>query len=340
MIDELSALERIRERFQKISKAVSLGIGDDAAAVRIHPQRLLLATVDSQVEDIHFIKNLISAKDLGRKSIAVSVSDIGAMGGVPKFFLTSIGFTRNEDAKFLEDLMDGFQQGSSEFRLELIGGNLSTSDNLFIDITVLGEVELNLMVKRNGANVDDIIFVSGTIGDSALGSKIHRNGKKSEKDRYLISRHILPMPRLMLGRELAKKRLATSMIDLSDGLILDLERITVNHELGAEIYIEDLPISTHYRRRISDFLKKPYEFALSGGEDYELLFTSNEEKGSEIKMISKQLNIKITEIGRVTKKPIVRVLDKYGSEINVGRKGFIHFVYKKPQSAQRILKRN
>ncbi|MGH7900191.1 MAG: AIR synthase related protein, partial [Thermodesulfobacteriota bacterium] len=88
MIDELSALERIRERFQKISKAVSLGIGDDAAAVRIHPKKLLLATVDSQVEDIHFIKNLISAKDLGRKSIAVSVSDIGAMGGVPKFFLT------------------------------------------------------------------------------------------------------------------------------------------------------------------------------------------------------------------------------------------------------------
>ena len=340
MIDELSALERIRERFQKISKAVSLGIGDDAAAVRIHPKKLLLATVDSQVEGIHFIKRLISAKHLGRKSIAVSVSDIAAMGGLPKFFLANIGFTRDEDDEFLDDLMDGFQQGSSEFRLELIGGNLSTSDNLFIDITVLGEVEPYLMVKRNGAKPDDIIYVSGTVGDSALGSKILRNGKKSEKDRYLISRHIVPMPRLMLGRELAKKRLATSMIDLSDGLILDLERITVNHGLGAEIYVDDLPISTHYKRRISDFLKNPYELALSGGEDYELLFTSTEEKSSEIKIVSKQLNIKITEIGRVTKKPIVRVLDKYGSEINVGRKGFIHFVYKKPQSAQRILKRN
>lgn len=325
MIDELSALERIRERFQKMSKAISLGIGDDAAAVRIHPKKLLVATVDSHVEDIHFIKNLISAKDLGRKSIAVSVSDIGAMGGVPKFFLTSIGFTRNEDAKFLEDLMDGFQEGSKEFGLELIGGNLSTSNKLFIDITVLGEVEPHLMVKRDGANPGDIIYISGTVGDSALGLRVLRNGKKKEKDRFLISRHILPMPRLILGRELAQRRLATSMIDLSDGLILDLERITVNHGLGAEIYIEELPISTHYRRRIVDFLKNPYELALSGGEDYELLFTSDKEKRLEIKKASKRLNIKITEIGRVTKKPIVRVLDKYGSEIKLKSKGFIHF---------------
>src|SRR3972149_7809537 len=141
MIDELSALRLIKERFQKVSKNIAIGIGDDAAAVKINPENLLLATVDSQVEGVHFVKGVSAAKELGRKSIAVAVSDIGAMGGIPKFFLASAGFSGEEDEGFLEQLMDGFQSGAEEFKVDLIGGNRRLEQKFFIDITVLGGVD-------------------------------------------------------------------------------------------------------------------------------------------------------------------------------------------------------
>jgi thiamine-monophosphate kinase len=325
MIDELTALRLIKERFKNVSESVSLGIGDDAAAVKIHPEKLLLVTTDSQVEDIHFIKELISAQDLGRKSVAVSVSDIGARGGVAKFFLVTVGFSKEEDQEFLEGLMAGFQLGRDEFGLELIGGNLSASRELFIDVTVLGEVESDIMVKRTGARAGDTIYISGTVGDSVLGLKALKSGKKDEKDRFLISRHISPQPRLALGRELAERKLVTSMIDVSDGLILDLERITVEQGLGAEINVEQIPISPYYKDRISDFVSEPYEPALSGGEDYELLFTAPREKRDDIKNISNTLNIEVTEIGYVKSSLPVRVLDSGGREIKTHKRGFIHF---------------
>jgi thiamine-monophosphate kinase len=325
MIDELTALIRIKERFGKVSKSVQLGIGDDAAAVKIHTDNLLLATVDSQVEDVHFIKKLISAKDLARKSVAVSASDIGAMGGIPKFFLASLGISKEEDESFLEGLMEGFRRTEEEFGLELIGGNLCGSDKLFIDITVLGEVEPDLMVRRSGASPGDSIYVSGTLGDSALGLKVLHDGKRDEKDDYLISRHVFPEPRLKLGRELAKRRLAKAMIDISDGLLLDLERITMEFGLGAEIEIGQIPISAHYRERVLNFASGLHELAVSGGEDYELLFTSPKEQKGEIKEVAKSLNVDITEIGYVTAEPRIRALDQDRKEIKLKERGFIHF---------------
>ncbi|MER3447134.1 MAG: thiamine-phosphate kinase [Candidatus Dadabacteria bacterium] len=325
MIDELSIIRSIRERFKRVSKCISLGIGDDAAAVRINPECLLLVTTDSHVEGVHFLKGVISAEDIGRRAVAVSVSDIGAMGGIPRFFLSSLGFPRQEDEGFLKGIMDGFKRAEDEFNLALIGGNLSASEKLFLDITVLGEVEPHIMVKRTGARPGDIIYVSGTVGDSALGLRILKRGEKNEREGYLVSRHVSPQPRLSLGREIARMGLPTSMIDISDGLILDLERITVEHGLGADIYVEHIPLSPNYKNRISDFVQDPYELALSGGEDYELLFTSPEEKGEEIKGVSMKLDMKITEIGRVTDRPLLRVLDSDGRDIGGKHRGFIHF---------------
>jgi thiamine-monophosphate kinase len=325
MIDELSALRLIKERFQRVSKNILVGIGDDAAAVKLNPENLLLATVDSQIEGVHFVKGFTSTKELGRKAIAVSVSDIGAMGGVPKFFLASLGFSEEEDEAFFEELMDGIQEAAEEFKIDLIGGNLSESKKFFLDVTVLGEVEPNLLIKRSGARTGDKIFVSGTVGDSALGLKILTSETKSKMNRFLISRHNSPEPRLKLSRELAQRGLVTSMIDLSDGLILDLERITAEYGLGAEVSIDKIPMSYHYKENIYNFTKDLYELALSGGEDYELIFTSPKEKREEITRVSRKLNIQITEIGRVTNKPPVRVLDGDGKEIKLKGKGFIHF---------------
>ncbi|MGB7292444.1 MAG: thiamine-phosphate kinase [Thermodesulfobacteriota bacterium] len=326
MIDELSALERIRERFQKVSKSVCIGVGDDTAAVKIHPDRLLLATTDSQVEDVHFIKKLISASDLARKSIAVSASDIAAMGGIAKFFLASVGFSSDEDEVFLEELMDGFESGANEFGLELIGGNLSSSDKIFIDITVLGEVEPELIVRRNGAIPGDVLYVSGTVGDSALGRKLLVSGNIEESHEFLIMRHKRPHPRLNLGRELAKKRLVSSMIDISDGLILDLERISIKQGLGAKIYVDRIPLSSSYKRRIKDFSEDIYSIALSGGEDYELLFSSPKENEEQIQGLARTQKIRITEIGQITDESSIQILDIAGNDIRYEERGFVHFV--------------
>lgn len=325
MIDELSALRRIKERLNYIGKGVVVGIGDDAAALSTEHNSLVLATTDSQVEDVHFFKEKISPKDLGRRALAVAVSDIGAMGGVPRFFLSCIGLSDCVDSDFFECILEGLALGSEEFKVIPVGGNITSSSKLFINITVLGEVEPELVVRRKGAREGDIICLSGTVGDSALGLRIlKRGGDTLEEDSFLIERHYRPRPRLVLGRELAKRRLATSMIDVSDGVILDLERITVEHGLGACIYIEKIPLSYCYRKRVSDFAPDPYELALSGGEDYELLFTVSKERQKEIEFVSRMLGIQVSEIGYVTGEPSISVLSLHGGEKRIPYKGFIH----------------
>ena len=325
MIDELSALRTIEELFHKASKGVELGIGDDAAAVRFNSDRLVLATTDSQVEDVHFVKSLITPSDLARKAVAVSVSDVGAMGGVPKYILASVGFSEKEDEEYLDELISGFISSLEEFKVELIGGNLSSSDKLFLDITALGEVEPDLMIKRSGAKPGHLIFVSGTLGDSALGLKVLQDEELVEGAESLIDRHLRPSPRLALGRELAVNRIPTSMIDISDGLLLDLERITAHQGVGARIELLQLPMSKEYGELIGQFSEDTYELALSGGEDYELLFTSPQARRGDIEEISRNLKIEITEIGYVTGGSSVKVLNTNGEATSLKQKGFVHF---------------
>ncbi len=325
MINELSALRRIEERFHKASKGVELGIGDDAAALKFDTDKLVLATTDSQVEDVHFVKSLITPELLARKAVAVSVSDVGAMGGVPRFILASVGFSENEDEEFLDELISGFKSSEAEFGIKLIGGNLSSSNKLFIDITVLGEVEPHLMVKRSGANPGDLIFISGTLGDSALGLKMLQSEETRDGYEFLINRHLRPMPRLALGRELAQKQVPTSMIDVSDGILLDLERITSQQGVGAKIGLMKLPTSKHYEECIHQYSNDQYAPALSGGEDYELLFTSNEDRRGDIQQISKDLNIQIIEIGHVTKDRTVKIINPNGEVCPITNRGFVHF---------------
>lgn len=339
MIDELSALRRIEEQFHTASQGVEVGVGDDAAAVEITSGRLLLATTDCQVEGVHFIKSLISPVVLARKSVAVSLSDIGAMGGVPRYILASVGFSPDEDEDYLEQMISGFRMSEKEFGVGLIGGNLSSSSKLFLDITALGEVEPEYMVRRTGAGAGELIYVSGTLGDSALGLMLLRKGAPlgeskdhSEESKYLIDRHLSPQPRMALGRELALSGAATSMIDVSDGLLIDLERITVHRGLGASIRAETLPVSEGYERYVADFSSDSYELALSGGEDYELLFTSAENKRESVTRIASAAGVRITEIGIVNTGGTVEVFDSNGDEIKLNRRGFVHFSYRADES--------
>ncbi len=325
MINELSALRLIEEQFPSAIGCVEVGIGDDSAALRVSPGRLLLATTDCQVEDVHFQKAYITPEGLARRSVAVSVSDVGAMGGVPKFILASLGFSGEEDEAFLMKLVEGFRLSEKEFGVKLVGGNLSSSEKLFLDVTTLGEVEPENLVRRSGASPGDVIYVSGTLGDSALGLKLLEDGRTSDEYPCLIGRHLNPEPRLALGRRLALSGAATSMIDVSDGLTLDLERITVEQGVGARIDLDRIPVSDEYKERVAGYADEFFAYALGGGEDYELLFTSSPGRRDDVREISAALDILITEIGEVVSGPAVSVIDRDGREVSVSRKGFVHF---------------
>ena len=327
MIDELTALRLIEERFRASSNSVALGIGDDTSAIKPSPGKLLLATTDSQVENTHFILDLTSPVELGRKSVAVSLSDIGAMGGRPLYFLSTIGLPEHLQGEYLERLLDGFALASKEFGVELVGGNLTSSETLFIDITILGEVEPSRLIKRDGASPGDDIYVSGSLGDAAIGFELLKSGAASPEAAELIGRYANPEPRLKLGRALGEQGLASAMIDLSDGLLLDMERVTQKSSAGAELFLDTLPLSPAYRSTVGNFSPGLYDYALSGGEDYELLFCSSpalEKRINEISLGGK-LELKISKIGRIVAQPGVRVFDHAGNEVDVYSKGFVHF---------------
>lgn len=325
MIDELTALRLIEERFRASSNSVALGIGDDTSAVKPSPGKLVLATTDSQVENTHFILNLTSPVELGRKSVAVAVSDIGAMGGRPLYFLSTVGLPERVQGEYLEKLLDGFALASKEFGVELIGGNLTSSETLFIDMTILGEVEPSRLIKRDGARAGDDIYVSGSLGDAAIGFELLKSDATSPEATELINRYANPEPRLKLGRALGEQGLASAMIDLSDGLLLDLERVIQKSTAGAEVFAENLPLSPAYRSSVGNFSPGLYDYALSGGEDYELLFCSSPAVEQRISEISVELKLKISKIGRITAQPGVRVFDHAGNEVDVYSKGFVHF---------------
>jgi len=325
MIDELRALSAIRERFKNVSKSVAIGVGDDAAAVNINPGSYLVVSIDSHVSDVHFRKENISPKLLARRSVAVSVSDIAAMGGVPKYILSSIGFSEEEDELYLDQLLEGFSLAEDEFEIELIGGNLTKAKELIIDITVLGEADPDNIVKRFGAEVHDLVYVTGSLGDSSLGLKLIESEIDKKLCKSLIDRHLIPIPRLKIGRDLAKRGIASSMIDVSDGLILDLERITVDQGLGAIIFLEKIPLSNSYIEYINEYVDDTYSLALSGGEDYELLFTSPRGNEKEIELLSNEYQIPITEIGYINGGNLVTVLDSKGEKVLIKKRGHIHF---------------
>ncbi|MGQ0794238.1 MAG: thiamine-phosphate kinase [Deltaproteobacteria bacterium] len=324
--DELAALEFIKRRVSKLQPNVSLGIGDDAAALIISPGKLLLATADSQVEGVHFIRGLISPATVARRAVAAAVSDIAAMGGDARFILSSLGLPRDLESGFFEALAEGLQIAEEEFGVSLVGGNLSSADKLFLDISVLGEVEPDIVVKRDGASVGDSIFITGTLGDSALGLELLKGGiHEGAADEFLIARHRSPLPRLGVGRALALAKIPSAMIDVSDGFTLDLERITIHQGLGAQVYLEKIPLSEAYKDRAHRISADFFAPALSGGEDYELLFTAAQAARGEIAKISGTLRVQITEIGRVTGEARIRIVDSRGVEPAPTRRGFIHF---------------
>jgi thiamine-monophosphate kinase len=274
---------QIIHRIQQLSfdpntnrRALRLSIGDDAAAFKPRRNHLTLISTDALVEHVHFDLRYFAPEDLGWKALAVNLSDIAAMGGTPLYVTTSIALPRKMPAHFLEGIYRGLAKLARQHGVTLIGGDTCSSrDGVFLDVTIVGEVEPRKLVTRSSARPGDLLYVTGELGGSAMGLELLAQASPPSKrhNSTLIQRHLRPRPRCALGRFLAHRRLPSAMIDLSDGFSSDLHRLCQASEVGAVIWGDFLPCQRIPARQHSLLSQSGFNYALNGGEDYELLFT-------------------------------------------------------------------
>jgi len=311
------------------SSAVRIGIGDDAAAFQWHTNCLALTTTDMLLEGVHFDLSFCDPFRLGRKALAVNLSDIAAMGGRPRSFLLTLAIPETISVDFLNDFSSGLLDSADEFGVTLIGGDTCASRcGLVIGITLYGEQEELKLTQRGTARPGESIFVTGYLGDSALGLKLLQKG---HREGNAISRHLDPTPRVHEGLALAEAGLTCSMIDISDGLLSDLGHITGKSAMGARLYLDRIPLSQEYSEHFgsehfgSD-LHERYTLALGGGEDYELLFTAPTYRKCEIEMLFRKIGTPVSEIGEITAVPGIRLLSPEGETVHGIATGYDHFL--------------
>lgn len=321
-LGEIGFLKKIEAFLPLSDKSVLISIGDDAAAVKVSKGKSLLATTDLLTEGIHFDLRYISFYQLGAKALLVNISDIAAMAGIPKYALIAISVPDNIKVEELNEIYRGIKKTASAYKVSIIGGDTSGSKNgLMISITLLGEAKQGNIIKRDGAKIGDKIFVTGTLGDSSAGLELLKKGKRSG---YLVQSHLLPTPRVKEAYFIAKNRFATSMIDVSDGLSTDLNHICEQSRVGAVIYEDKIPLSKELKK--AELKKAPLDYALSGGEDYELLFTVKRKNVKNIYDAISRSRLSATMIGEITeRKRGILLVDKRGMEMPLLPTGFNHF---------------
>ena len=322
---ETDTLRFLAERFGSWGDGVLIGVGDDSAVLELSKGSLLVASTDTLVENIHFLPETMTPRQIGKRAVCVSLSDLAAMGAVPRFLLCSLGYPRAAAEAFAEDVARGVADACDEFGVELVGGNLSESAVVFVNMTSLGEISGHGAVARRGAASGDDIYATGTLGDSALGLAILSGGDRPPGFEVPVSRHLEPVPRLAAGGLLGRLGIASSMIDVSDGLFIDLGRITSDHGLGARVMLEDIPLSPEFSSLSPRFSEDAMSLAVSGGEDYELLFTAPPENAAAVTKISRDCGIAISKIGSVTEGEEISFLDGAGRRVFYEAEGFRHF---------------
>jgi thiamine-monophosphate kinase len=261
-VGEGALIRKIREKFAKFNDAaVPLGIGDDAAIFELPPGHSAVFCSDLVAENTHFIRNIHPPDSIGYKAVAVNVSDVGAMGGVPMYFLVSLAAPGDLDFGWIEKFYDGVERACGDFKVSLLGGDSSSSELIFADVSMIGRLPSGRAIRRSGARVGDGIYVTGTLGSSALGLELLNAGRMDDP---AVKRHLYPEPRHLVGAAVADR--AHAMIDVSDGLSTDLPHILEESKVSARIYKDRLPAGPG----VQDL------HLLHGGEEYELLITADD----------------------------------------------------------------
>jgi thiamine-monophosphate kinase len=288
----------------RLSGRTVLGIGDDCAVIS-RPHGPLLFTIDSIVEKVHFDLRWGTLEALGARAFAVNLSDIAAMGGRPTACVVNLGVRENITSRMLERIYSGLRAAAREASTDIVGGNITRARELSITIALIGEARSGVM-RRDAARVGDEIFVTGTLGDAALGWRILARKLKAKKNRaatkHLVERFLNPQARLYAGQRLAMLRPKPAAIDVSDGLMQDLGHILERSGVGAEIDASRIPISPAYRALMGDDL----QHALTGGEDYELIFCVKSGHG-EVEL-SRRLRVGVHRIGKIVRGKRLKVI--------------------------------
>jgi thiamine-monophosphate kinase len=311
---------------------VVTGIGDDAAVTTLAPGMQLLTSTDMLLEDVHFRHSWHDPFRLGRKSLAASISDIASMGGIPRWSLLSLAIPAGTPLEFLDEFTRGYLAMAEEHGVALIGGDTCSSKHgLAISVTIMGEQTPERILRRSGARPGDDIWITGTLGDAAMGLKLLEKlplpeGEGwGEGEDYLISRLLDPTPRTAAGLALAESGLVSAMIDISDGILADFGHIAEMSGVGGIVRLSDLPLSPQFRVAAAGFPSLPYGLVLAGGEDYELCFTAHPAGREKIIAVMKKCGVEAAPVGIVANSPEVAVLDAAGQPFQSSHQGFNHF---------------
>jgi len=322
-IGEFDLIKRISADLTPTGRSVIVGIGDDSAVLHPPAGRLQLVTTDMLVENVHFRLDIAEPFQIGWKSIAVNISDIAAMGGEPTYAFISIGLQRETTVEFVDDLYSGMRRIAKAYSVDIVGGDTVSSPHLIINIALLGEVEAENVVLRSGAQTGDALVVTGDLGGSEAGLAILKHGLPVEG----TEKHLMPTPRVREGRLLAKSGHVTSMIDISDGLASEVHHICEASGTGARLYVRNIPISDNVHRVAEHIGKKSHDFALYGGEDYELLFTCQPDKVSLLaEDILKDCGTPLTTVGQIMEMShSITMEDTSGRIVPLEPRGYDHF---------------
>jgi thiamine-monophosphate kinase len=298
----------------------ALDLLDDAALLDPPQGAELVLTKDAMVAGVHFLADDPPAQ-IAQKLLRVNLSDLAAMGAAPLAYLLALARAKDTAEAWLAEFCHGLAQDQAEFGIALLGGDtVSTPGPLTLSLTAIGQLPQGQALRRSTARAGDDIWVSGTLGDSALGLKVLQGELEAppEVRAHLTRRYRLPSPRLALGQAL--RGIASAALDISDGLLADLGHILETSQVGAEIQADALPLSPAARA-----LPGAREAALAGGDDYELLFTAPPERRPRIAVLSERLALPLTRIGRIERGAGVRALDEEGCEMSVAATGWQHF---------------
>lgn len=318
----MTEFELIRTYFAPQSLArddVLVGIGDDAAVVRAAPGTETVVTTDVLVAGIHFFEDVEPAS-LGHKALAVNLSDLAAMGAEPAWFLLDLTLP-SASAVWLEQFTLGLFGLARRYHVQLIGGDTSRGP-LSVAITAIGSVPQGKSLRRSGARVGDEIYVTGELGDAALALAARRGEHRVDADELTRLRERLERPTPRVAEGLALREIASSAIDVSDGLLADLGHLLQASAVGARVDLGAIPLSKIYRRHLAAV---GWSYAIAGGDDYELCFTAAPAHRAAVEALARERGIALTPIGSITSGEALEIYDESGRRYHPEVRGYDHF---------------
>jgi thiamine-monophosphate kinase len=322
--NEREIIQRIQRALpSRAPRSLPVGIGDDAAVLRPTKKKQWVLTCDAFAENVHFLARVHRPGVVGYKSLARAVSDLAAMGATPRYFLLTLALPAHRTGDWLDEFLRGMARLARACGLVLAGGDTLRHATVTVAITAIGEISPGRAVQRSGAKPGDRIYVSGALGGAQLGLELILRGLyKDRRWKKLLQPHLHPVPRLRLGRWLAEKRLASAMIDTSDGLSTDLGHLCQASGTGARIFLSRLPmirVPLALQQRGFD----PLELALHGAEDYELLFSVP--RARALQLPTRLQGVPLTCIGEVTAARNIVLVGEDGTEQPLPAQGWDHF---------------